>query len=89
MCEVLSAWPKTGAVSVSAVVLFYTSTSHCDCERQVGFKLVEIREAASLGRSMGLNNTYESTVFKKKVSAMFDLQCLYTSTPHPKGGKIL
>lgn len=89
MCEVLSAWPKAGAVSVSAVVLFYTSNSRCDCRRQVGFKLVEIREAASLGRSMGLNNTYESMVFKKNVSAMFDLQCSYTSIPHPKGGKIL
>lgn len=63
ICKVLSAWHKAGAISVSAVLLFYTSNSLCDFKRQVGFKLVDIRKAAYLGRSMGLNNTCESMVF--------------------------
>ena len=63
MCEVLSAWHVVGALSMSAVSLFYTRNSLCDFKGHVGFKLVEIRKIACLGRSMGLSNTCESMIF--------------------------
>lgn len=59
MCEVLSAWHKAGAISVSAILLFYTRNSLCDFKGQVGLKLAE---AGYLGRSKVLNITREFMV---------------------------